>query len=115
MSNRGTINNWIKRQIAAGTLSVQQRPGLQAALHYLRPDDLLTVREVDRLGRNLLEGLLVLTELFECGVGVKVLDGIAAGVRVSVGTVHRILSGAATDDDEVLARGDTDCVKEDHS
>ncbi|BAH33595.1 MULTISPECIES: recombinase family protein [Rhodococcus] len=115
MSDRSIINNWIKRQIAAGTLSVQQRPGLQAALHYLRPDDLLTVQEVDRLGRNLLKGLLVLTDLFERGVGVKVLGGIAAGVRVSVGTVHRILSGAATDDDGVLARGDTDCVKEDHS
>ncbi|WP_438472822.1 recombinase family protein [Rhodococcus erythropolis] len=63
----------------SGTLSVDQRPGLQAALHYLRPDDLLTVQEVDRLGRNLLEGLLVLTDLFERGVGVKVLDGIAAG------------------------------------
>ena len=170
----------------SGTLSVDQRPGLQAALHYLRPDDLLTVQEVDRLGRNLLEGLLVLTALFERGVGVKVLDGIAvgehterslvldlalalaedrrrdivrktrngldaarkrgnvggrptvvdddkraailarrdrdesirtiaAGVRVSVGTVHRVLSVAATDVDGVLARGDTDCVEEDHS
>ncbi|WP_083197687.1 recombinase family protein [Rhodococcus sp. 008] len=63
----------------SGTLSVDQRPGLQAALDYLRPDDLLTVQEVDRLGRNLLEGLLVLTDLFERGIGVKVLDGIAVG------------------------------------
>lgn len=63
----------------SGKLGVDQRPGLVDALGYLRPDDLLTVLEVDRLGRNLLEGLLVLTELFERGVGVKVLDGIAAG------------------------------------
>ena len=40
---------------------------------------MLTVQEVDRLGRNLLEGLLVLNDLFERGVSVKVLDGIAAG------------------------------------
>lgn len=63
----------------SGKLAVDKRPGLTAALDYLRPDDMLTVLEVDRLGRNLLEGLVVLTELFERGVGVKVLDGIAAG------------------------------------
>ncbi|MFC3242232.1 recombinase family protein [Gordonia humi] len=63
----------------SGTLSVDKRPGLLRALGYLRPDDLLTVLEVDRLGRNLLEGLFVLNELFERGVGVKVLTGIAAG------------------------------------
>jgi DNA invertase Pin-like site-specific DNA recombinase len=40
---------------------------------------MLTVQEVDRLGRNLLEGLIVLNELFQRGVAVKVLDGIAAG------------------------------------
>ncbi len=63
----------------SGKLGVDNRPGLSAALEYLRPDDLLTVHEVDRLGRNLLEGLVVLTELFERGVRVKVLDGIATG------------------------------------
>ncbi|MFI6396234.1 hypothetical protein [Nonomuraea sp. NPDC050540] len=38
-----------------------------------------TVQEVDRLGRNLLEGLIVLNDLFQQGIGVKVLEGIAAG------------------------------------
>ena len=37
------------------------------------------LQEVDRLGRNLLEGLIVLNDLFQRGVGVKVLEGIAAG------------------------------------
>ena len=32
-----------------------------------------------RLGRNLLEGLIVLNDLFERGIAVKVLEGIAAG------------------------------------
>ncbi len=40
---------------------------------------MLAVQEVDRLGRNLLEGLIVLNDLFQRGVAVKVLEGIAAG------------------------------------
>lgn len=63
----------------SGKLAIKDRPGLTAALDYLRDGDMLTVQEVDRLGRNLLEGLIVLTELFERGISVKVLDGIAAG------------------------------------
>ncbi len=63
----------------SGKLAIKDRPGLTAALEYLRDGDMLTVQEVDRLGRNLLEGLIVLTELFERGIAVKVLDGIAAG------------------------------------
>lgn len=63
----------------SGKLAVADRPGLVAALDYLRPGDMLAVQEVDRLGRNLLEGLVVLTDLFERGVSVKVLEGIAVG------------------------------------
>ncbi|MFF0866250.1 recombinase family protein [Nonomuraea sp. NPDC003560] len=48
-------------------------------LSYIRDGDLLTVQEVDRLGRNLLQGLIVLNDLFQRGVGVKVLEAIAAG------------------------------------
>lgn len=63
----------------SGKLSVDQRPGLQAAIGYLREGDMLTVQEVDRLGRNLLEGLIALNDLFERGIAVKVLEGIASG------------------------------------
>lgn len=63
----------------SGKLSIDHRPGLRAALDFMRAGDLLTVQEVDRLGRNLLEGLIVLNELFEQGYAVKVLEGIAAG------------------------------------
>jgi DNA invertase Pin-like site-specific DNA recombinase len=63
----------------SGKLRTDDRPGLTAALKYLRDDDMLTVQEVDRLGRNLLEGLLVLNDLFQRGIAVKVLEGIAAG------------------------------------
>ncbi|MFI5739215.1 recombinase family protein [Streptomyces anulatus] len=63
----------------SGKLAVDDRPTLKAALEYIREDDMLCVQEVDRLGRNLLEGLIVLNDLFERGVAVKVLEGIAAG------------------------------------
>ena len=63
----------------SGSLAVDARATLAAAIDYLRPGDMLTVQEVDRLGRNLLEGLLVLNDLFSRGIAVKVLDGIAAG------------------------------------
>jgi DNA invertase Pin-like site-specific DNA recombinase len=63
----------------SGKLAVAERPGLQAALAYMRTGDMLAVQEADRLGRNLLEGLIVLNDLFEQGVSVKILVGIAAG------------------------------------
>jgi len=62
----------------SGKLTTDDRPALLAALSHIRDGDLLTVQEVDRLGRNLLEGLIVLSDLFERGIGVKVLEGIAA-------------------------------------
>ncbi len=60
----------------SGTLAVDRRPGLQAALDYIRPGDMLTVQEVDRLGRNLIEELSVLSDLFGRGIAVKVLEGL---------------------------------------
>src|SRR5437879_8583451 len=63
----------------SGKLTAADRPGLSAALDYLREGDMLTVQEVDRLGRSLLEGLIVLNDLFQRGVAVEVLEGIAAG------------------------------------
>ncbi|SEC28062.1 recombinase family protein [Arthrobacter woluwensis] len=63
----------------SGKLKVEDRPGLAAALDYMREGDMLAVHEVNRLGRSLLEGLIVLTDLFERGIAVKVLDGIAQG------------------------------------
>jgi len=63
----------------SGKLAAEERPALTNAIEYLREDDMLAVQEVDRLGRNLLEGLIVLNDLFERGISVKVLEGIAAG------------------------------------
>lgn len=63
----------------SGKLTVAERPGLSAALDYLRDGDMLTVQEVDRLGRDTLTGLVTLADLFERGFAVKVLEGVGAG------------------------------------
>lgn len=63
----------------SGKLQAEERPALMDAIDYVRDGDMLCVQEVDRLGRNLLEGLIVLNDLFQRGIAVKVLDGIAAG------------------------------------
>jgi DNA invertase Pin-like site-specific DNA recombinase len=69
----------VHEERASGRLAAADRPDLLNALSDVRDGDLLWVQEVDRLGRNLLEGLIVLNDLFQRGVGVKVLEGIAAG------------------------------------
>ncbi|MDQ0791944.1 recombinase family protein [Streptomyces sp. B1I3] len=63
----------------SGKLAVSDRPGLSAALGYLRDGDMLCVQEVDRLGRDTLTGLMTLAELFERNISVKVLTGVGAG------------------------------------
>lgn len=69
----------IFEETITGKTGHKDRPALAAALDYMREDDMLCVQEVDRLGRNLLDGLIMLSELFERGVAVKILEGIAAG------------------------------------
>ncbi|WP_329308308.1 recombinase family protein [Streptomyces microflavus] len=63
----------------SGKLAVAERPGLSAALEYLRDGDMLCVQEVDRLGRDTLTGLMTLAELFQRNIAVKVLEGVGAG------------------------------------
>lgn len=88
----------------SGKLKVADRPGLQAALEYMRPGDMLTVQEADRLGRNLLEGLIVLTDLFGQGVAVKILDGIAAGEHVERSLILDLALALAEDRRRDIAR-----------
>jgi DNA invertase Pin-like site-specific DNA recombinase len=57
---------------ASGKLA--SRPGLDAALGYLRDGDVLAVTKLDRLGRSL-RNLIELSELLsERGIGLRVLD-----------------------------------------
>ena len=55
------------------------RPGLTAALDYLRPGDTLCVWKLDRLGRSVKEVLTIADDLHERGIGVQILTGKLAG------------------------------------
>ena len=88
----------------SGSLAVDARPGLRAVLDYMREGDMLTVLEVDRLGRNLLEGLIVLNELFSRGIAVKVLEGIAAGEHVERSLLLDLALALAEDRRRDIAR-----------
>lgn len=81
----------------SGKLKVADRPGLQTALEYMRPGDILIVQEADRLGRNLLEGLISLTDLSGQGVAVKILEGVAAGEHVERSLILHLALALAED------------------
>ncbi|MDG4787049.1 recombinase family protein [Micromonospora sp. WMMD1102] len=55
------------------------RPGLAAALDYLRPGDTLCVWKLDRLGRSVKDVLTIAEDLHERGIGVRILTGTLAG------------------------------------
>lgn len=51
-----------------------QRPGLDDALAYMRPDDTLVVTRLDRLGRSLAETVNTIVDLADRDINVKVLE-----------------------------------------
>ena len=55
------------------------RPGLAAALAYLRRGDTLMVWKLDRLGRSVKEVLTIADELHEHRIGLRILTGTLAG------------------------------------
>ncbi len=61
------------------------RPGLAAALEYLRRGDTLAVWKLDRLGRWVKEVLTIADELHERGIGVRILTGTLAGTYTPTG------------------------------
>lgn len=62
------------------------RPGLSACLKALRPDDMLVVWSLDRLGRNLRHLVNLVNTLMQKGVGLKILSG--AGAAIDTSTPH---------------------------
>jgi len=58
---------------------VTDRPGLAAALDYLRPGDTLVVWKLDRLGRSVKDVLTIADNLHAKGIGVRILTGKLAG------------------------------------
>jgi DNA invertase Pin-like site-specific DNA recombinase len=65
--------------------AVSERPGLTAALDYLRPGDTLVVWKLDRLGRDTAEVLNTADDLHKRGIGVKILTGRLAGAYSPTG------------------------------
>ncbi len=61
------------------------RPGLAAALDYLRPGDTLVVWKLDRLGRSVKDVLTIADGLHKRGVQVQILTGKLAGLYSPVG------------------------------
>ncbi|GAA3172647.1 recombinase family protein [Nonomuraea roseoviolacea] len=57
----------------------KDRPGLAAALDYLRPGDTLVVWKLDRLGRSTKDVLIIAEDLHDQGIGLKILTGRLAG------------------------------------
>jgi len=62
-----------------------ERPGLAAALEYLRSGDTLAVWKLDRLGRSVKEVLTLADELHERGIGLRILTGTLAGSYTPTG------------------------------
>jgi DNA invertase Pin-like site-specific DNA recombinase len=62
-----------------------ERPGLAAALDYLRSGDELAVWKLDRLGRSVKEVLTLADELHERGIGLRILTGTLAGTYTPTG------------------------------
>jgi DNA invertase Pin-like site-specific DNA recombinase len=56
-----------------------ERPGLTAALDYLRPGDTLVVWKLDRLGRSVKDVLTIADDLHGRDIGVRILTGKLSG------------------------------------
>lgn len=63
----------------------KDRPGLIAALDYLRAGDTLCIWKLDRLGRSVKEVLTLADDLHERGIGLRILTGRLAGTYTPTG------------------------------
>jgi DNA invertase Pin-like site-specific DNA recombinase len=63
----------------------KERPGLKAALDYLRPGDTLVIWKLDRLGRSTKDVLIIAEDLHEHGIGLRILTGRLAGTYSPTG------------------------------
>jgi DNA invertase Pin-like site-specific DNA recombinase len=74
----GVAPNHIYADLASGRHDA--RPGLEACLHALRPEDTLVVWKLDRLGRNLRHLVSLVETLHQRKVGLKVATGQGAQI-----------------------------------
>lgn len=81
-----------------------QRPGLDAALAYMRDGDTLVVTRLDRLGRNLHETVTTIADLAERNINVQVLDPALDTNRPQDKVVLNIMASLAEWERELLAQ-----------
>jgi len=78
LSASGVDNANVYSDRASGKKDI--RPGLEACLKALREGDTLVIWKLDRLGRSLHHLVNTVSDLSECGVGLKVLTGTGAQI-----------------------------------
>ncbi|MBX8995246.1 recombinase family protein [Corynebacterium testudinoris] len=81
-----------------------QRPGLDAALSYMRADDTLVVTRLDRLGRNLAETVTTISELAGRGINVKVLEPALDTSRPADKVVVNVMASLAEWERDLLVQ-----------
>jgi DNA invertase Pin-like site-specific DNA recombinase len=82
---RGAGCGRIYEEKASTRKATADRPGLSAALDYLRAGDTLVVWKLDRLGRSVKDVLTIADDLHQRGVGVRILTGKLSGTYSPAG------------------------------
>ncbi len=92
-------------QIFTDTMSgaKAERPGLQEALSYMRPSDVLVVWKLDRLGRSLKNLIEVVTDLHSRGIGFRSLTE-SIDTTTSIGNFFFHVFGALAEFERDLIR-----------
>lgn len=80
------------------------RPGLDAALNYMRPDDTLVVTRLDRLGRNLVETATTIADLAERDINVRVLEPALDTSRAADKVVVNVMASLAEWERDLLVQ-----------
>lgn len=81
-----------------------QRPGLNDALAYMRPDDTLVVTRLDRLGRNLVDTVITIDDLANCNINVKVLEPALDTSRPADKVVLNVMASLAEWERDLLVQ-----------
>lgn len=81
-----------------------KRPGLDAALAYMSPDDTLVVTRLDRLGRNLVETVTTISDLVDRDINVRVLEPAVDTSRPADKIVINVMESLAEWERELLVQ-----------
>lgn len=92
-----------------------QRPGLDAALEYMRDGDTLVVTRLDRLGRNLAETVNTIANLTERNINVRVLEPALDTSRPADKVVVNVMASLAEWERDLLTQRTREGVAYAHS